>query len=211
MLTTHYMADVEALCERIDRDPSRVGSCSTDHPQGALPTRFAAHKTVVVHAARTSRVDLSGFGEVIKLQRWTGLAASLATTYTASDHHPPVVGVRRARPHGGGSADRRRDRARLRPAPRPRGGNRVTLTDGLRSAARASDQVVPAARCTRGIAGPNGGPSHTRPVPRQQLPVHDRHDHRTGDLSRGVVVDRRAGRAARSVGYTPEGPSPLTT
>ena len=61
MLTTHYMADVEALCERVI--VIHHGSILFDGPLKELSNRFAAHKTVVVTLQDV--VDLSGFGEVI--------------------------------------------------------------------------------------------------------------------------------------------------
>jgi ABC-2 type transport system ATP-binding protein len=62
MLTTHYMADVEALCERVI--VIHHGVILFDGPLGELANRFAGHKTVVV--TLTEAVDLSGFGEVIE-------------------------------------------------------------------------------------------------------------------------------------------------
>jgi ABC-2 type transport system ATP-binding protein len=61
MLTTHYMADVEALCARVI--VIHHGVILFDGPLTELANRFAGHKTVVVtlHAV----VDLSSFGEVI--------------------------------------------------------------------------------------------------------------------------------------------------
>jgi ABC-2 type transport system ATP-binding protein len=61
MLTTHYMADVEALCERVI--VIHHGVILFDGPLTALANRFAGHKTVVVTLDEV--VDLSAFGEVI--------------------------------------------------------------------------------------------------------------------------------------------------
>jgi ABC-2 type transport system ATP-binding protein len=61
MLTTHYMADVEALCERVI--VIHHGVILFDGPLTELANRFAGHKTVVVTLAEI--VDLSAFGEVI--------------------------------------------------------------------------------------------------------------------------------------------------
>jgi ABC-2 type transport system ATP-binding protein len=61
MLTTHYMADVEALCERVI--VIHHGSILFDGPLTALANRFAGHKTVVVTLEEV--VDLSSFGEVM--------------------------------------------------------------------------------------------------------------------------------------------------
>ena len=46
MLTTHYMADVEALCERVI--VIHHGSILFDGPLADLAERFAGHKTLVV-------------------------------------------------------------------------------------------------------------------------------------------------------------------
>ena len=61
MLTTHYMADVEALCERVI--VIHHGVILFDGPLTELANRFAGHKTVIVTLEET--VDLSAFGEVI--------------------------------------------------------------------------------------------------------------------------------------------------
>jgi ABC-2 type transport system ATP-binding protein len=61
MLTTHYMADVEALCERVI--VIHHGVILFDGPLTELTNRFAGHKTVIVTLEET--VDLSAFGEVI--------------------------------------------------------------------------------------------------------------------------------------------------
>ncbi len=61
MLTTHYMADVEALCERVI--VIHHGAILFDGPLKELANRFARHKTVIVTLAEA--VDLSSFGEVI--------------------------------------------------------------------------------------------------------------------------------------------------
>jgi ABC-2 type transport system ATP-binding protein len=61
MLTTHYMADVEALCERVI--VIHHGVILFDGPLKELANRFAGHKTVIVTLGEV--VDLSSFGEVI--------------------------------------------------------------------------------------------------------------------------------------------------
>jgi ABC-2 type transport system ATP-binding protein len=61
MLTTHYMADVEALCDRVI--VIHHGVILFDGPLVELANRFAGHKTLVVTLQDT--VDLSGYGEVI--------------------------------------------------------------------------------------------------------------------------------------------------
>jgi ABC-2 type transport system ATP-binding protein len=61
MLTTHYMADVEALCERVI--VIHHGVILFDGPLAELANRFARHKTLVVTLEEF--VDLSAFGEVV--------------------------------------------------------------------------------------------------------------------------------------------------
>ena len=61
MLTTHYMADVEALCERVI--VIHHGEILFDGPLAELASRFAGHKTLVVTLEEF--VDLSTFGEVV--------------------------------------------------------------------------------------------------------------------------------------------------
>ena len=62
MLTTHYMADVEALCERVI--VIHHGSILFDGPLRELADRFASHKTLVVTLAEAA--DLSGYGDVVE-------------------------------------------------------------------------------------------------------------------------------------------------
>jgi len=64
LLTSHYMADVEALCERvviIDH-----GKILFDGDLAALVKRFSPHKTITVELA-AGRQDLSAYGEVIEV------------------------------------------------------------------------------------------------------------------------------------------------
>ncbi len=61
MLTTHYMADVEALCERVI--VIHHGSILFDGPLRELADRFATHKTLVVTLSEPT--DLSSYGEVV--------------------------------------------------------------------------------------------------------------------------------------------------
>jgi ABC-2 type transport system ATP-binding protein len=61
MLTTHYMADVEALCERVV--VIHHGSILFDGPLKVLAEQFAGHKTLVVTLDEPA--DLSSYGEVI--------------------------------------------------------------------------------------------------------------------------------------------------
>ena len=62
MLTTHYMADIEALCERVI--VIHHGSILFDGPLQVLAEQFAGHKTLVV--TLDDPADLSGYGEVIE-------------------------------------------------------------------------------------------------------------------------------------------------
>lgn len=62
MLTTHYMADVEALCERVI--VIHHGTILFDGALRELATRFASHKTLVVTLEQPA--DLSSFGEVVE-------------------------------------------------------------------------------------------------------------------------------------------------
>lgn len=64
LLTSHYMADVEALCERviiIDQ-----GKILFDGDLAALVKRVSPHKTITVELA-AGRQDLSAYGEVIEV------------------------------------------------------------------------------------------------------------------------------------------------
>jgi len=61
MLTSHYMADVEALCQRVIMIDS--GRLLFDGELAELSRRFARHKTIVV--TLTEPADLSAYGEVI--------------------------------------------------------------------------------------------------------------------------------------------------
>jgi ABC-2 type transport system ATP-binding protein len=62
MLTTHYMADVEALCERVI--VIHHGVILFDGPLRDLAERFASHKTLVVTLDEPT--DLSAFGQVME-------------------------------------------------------------------------------------------------------------------------------------------------
>jgi ABC-2 type transport system ATP-binding protein len=62
LLTSHYMADVEALCKRVI--VIHHGRILFDGPLAALAERFAAHKTIEVDLANGD-ADLSGYGEVV--------------------------------------------------------------------------------------------------------------------------------------------------
>ena len=88
MLTTHYMADVEALCERVI--VIHHGAILFDGPLVELANRFAGHKTVVVTLGEF--VDLSSFGEVIDTNgsrislRVPREATAAVTTRLLSEH-----------------------------------------------------------------------------------------------------------------------------
>ena len=64
LLTSHYMADVKALAERvvvIDH-----GKLLYDGPLTGLIDRYAPHKTITLHLERpVDRADLTGYGEVV--------------------------------------------------------------------------------------------------------------------------------------------------
>ena len=62
LLTSHYMADIEALCERVL--VIHHGKLLFDGPLAGLVDRFAAYKTISVEPADPD-VDLAGYGEVI--------------------------------------------------------------------------------------------------------------------------------------------------
>jgi ABC-2 type transport system ATP-binding protein len=62
LLTSHYMADVEALCQRVI--VIHHGKLLFDGDLSKLVQKFTAHKTIVVQLA-DCQVDLNAFGEVI--------------------------------------------------------------------------------------------------------------------------------------------------
>jgi ABC-2 type transport system ATP-binding protein len=63
LLTSHYMADVEALCRRVV--VIHHGKRLFDGDLADLVQRFSPHKTIVVELA-DGRADLSGYGEVVE-------------------------------------------------------------------------------------------------------------------------------------------------
>jgi ABC-2 type transport system ATP-binding protein len=63
LLTSHYMADVEALCRRVI--VIHHGRILFDGHLAALGERFAAYKTIAVDLLDGSR-DLNGYGEVLQ-------------------------------------------------------------------------------------------------------------------------------------------------
>ncbi len=62
LLTSHYMADVEALCKRVV--VIHHGRPLFDGNLSALVSRFTAHKTVLVQLDEPG-LDLSRYGEVL--------------------------------------------------------------------------------------------------------------------------------------------------
>ncbi len=64
LLTSHYMADVEALCDRVI--VIHRGALLFDGERGELVSRFSGSKTITVDLER--ECDLSGFGEVVETQ-----------------------------------------------------------------------------------------------------------------------------------------------
>jgi ABC-2 type transport system ATP-binding protein len=62
LLTSHYMADVQALCKRVI--VIHHGQILYDGPLTGLADQFAAHKTIGV-ALEDGSADLSSYGEVI--------------------------------------------------------------------------------------------------------------------------------------------------
>lgn len=71
LLTSHYMADVEALCRRVI--VIHHGRILFDGELSDLVSRFSPHKTIAVELQRNG-VDLSAYGEVIEQ---IGLSAKL--------------------------------------------------------------------------------------------------------------------------------------
>ena len=63
LLTSHYMADVEALCKRVV--VIHHGRILFDGALSDLVARFSPHKTVVVEL-ETENVDLSPYGDVVE-------------------------------------------------------------------------------------------------------------------------------------------------
>jgi ABC-2 type transport system ATP-binding protein len=65
LLTSHYMADVEALCKRVII--IHHGKLLFDGELADLVRRFTAHKTIVVELG-DCRTDLHGYGEVVSCE-----------------------------------------------------------------------------------------------------------------------------------------------
>jgi len=104
LLTSHYMADVQALCKRvvvIDH-----GSILYDGSLRELSTRYAPHQTINVALTEPGR-DLSSYGEVLSTEdgrvslkvakdQTSAVAARLLAAYEVSDltiEDPPVEDV----------------------------------------------------------------------------------------------------------------------
>jgi ABC-2 type transport system ATP-binding protein len=89
LLTSHYMADVVALCRRVI--VIHHGRILFDGDLSALGGQFAAYKTIVVTLEDPS-VDLSSFGEVIGVDtdkvtiRVPKAEASRATARLLAEH-----------------------------------------------------------------------------------------------------------------------------
>ena len=82
LLTSHYMADVEALCERVI--VIHHGHILFDGPLTGLAAQFAAYKTIGV-ALENGDADLSRYGEVIHRNGdWITLRVSKAETSTVT-------------------------------------------------------------------------------------------------------------------------------
>lgn len=62
LLTSHYMADVEALCKRVV--VIHHGKLLFDGELSALLSKFSEHKTIIVQI-EDSQVDMSQYGEII--------------------------------------------------------------------------------------------------------------------------------------------------
>ena len=65
LLTSHYMADVEALCKRVV--VIHHGRLLFDGELAALVQKFTSHKTIVVELGDCSS-DLSDYGEVVSCE-----------------------------------------------------------------------------------------------------------------------------------------------
>lgn len=63
LLTSHYMADVEALCRRVI--VIHQGSLLYDGDLSALTQRFSTHKTIMVQLKEERAADLRAYGEVV--------------------------------------------------------------------------------------------------------------------------------------------------
>ena len=110
LLTSHYMADVEALCRRVI--VIHHGRLLFDGDLAELVERFSPHKTIVVEL-ETRRPTSSRYGEVVSREDVPGHPAG-AEGETAARHRPPAGRAAGGRPDRRRPADRRGDRAGLR-------------------------------------------------------------------------------------------------
>ena len=112
LLTSHYMADVEALCRRVI--VIHHGSILFDGELARLGDDLAAWKTIDVEL-EDGDADLSAYGDVVESDVGR---VKLRVPQSGGGARDGAAARRagRRRPHRRGSADRGRDRARLRPA-----------------------------------------------------------------------------------------------
>ena len=110
LLTSHYMADVEALCKRVV--VIHHGKILFDGPLARLGDQFDAFKTLTVEL-EDSPPTFPATATCSSARTGASACASRRRT-TARDHRSAAGRARDRRPHRRGSADRGRDRARLR-------------------------------------------------------------------------------------------------
>ena len=110
LLTSHYMADVQALCRRVI--VIHHGRILFDGGLAELATRFNATKTIGV-MLKEGTADLSAYGEVIATDD-EKVTLRVVAGRRAGGHDAPAARPAGRRPHDRGPADRGRHRARLR-------------------------------------------------------------------------------------------------
>ena len=110
LLTSHYMADVVALCRRVI--VIHHGRILFDGDLARLGDQFVALKTISVEL-QSGDPDLSVYGDVLET-RWRTREAARAEGGDGPGHRAAARGAGRRGPDRRGSADRGRDRARLR-------------------------------------------------------------------------------------------------
>ncbi len=203
MLTSHYMADVTALCRRVI--VIHHGRLLYDGPLSELAERFETAKTVGVTLADPD-TDLSRYGEVVAVDgarvtlrvpraEASAVAARLLADVQPTDltiEDPPIDDViervfatpeePKARPWPTRSGAGERQPDATSPAPPPSARPPLARVGRPRQMLDFYATVV-----AHGRAG-------AVPVPRRQLHVHDRHGGRAGHLPRGVVGGRRGER-----------------
>ena len=137
LLTSHYMADVEALCRRVI--VIHHGRLLFDGDLSDLVQQFTAHKTIVVR--------LGGLpGRPARLRRGVScedgpVHAARAKGRDSARHRAAAGGPAGDRPAGGGPADRGSDRAGFR------AGGRMKDA-GLRMSCTRSSSRPPSPRCS---------------------------------------------------------------